>query len=219
MGCFLFLLLFSGCICGTWKFLGQGLNPHHSNDPSCCSDNAGSLTHYAIREILGGFYYYYYYWFSLLTINWSVQILYFVPVHFVRYVLRNLFFLVVLICWHVVVDDSLLWPFVFLLYQFCVSFFIYDFIYFDPLSFFLLSLPEGLSILFIFIFKIKKNLGSPTACGSSQARDQTCTTKVTWTTQWQCWITTVPPGNSNFFYLTIFLVLLIFLPIFYLVHI
>ena len=31
-------------ICSTQKFLGQVLNPCHSNDPSPCSDNAKSLT-------------------------------------------------------------------------------------------------------------------------------------------------------------------------------
>ena len=39
---------------GIWKFLGQRWNLHHSNDPSCCSDNAGSLTHCAMRELLRG---------------------------------------------------------------------------------------------------------------------------------------------------------------------
>ena len=34
------------------NFLGQGLNPGHSNDPSCYSDNAGSLPHCAAREML-----------------------------------------------------------------------------------------------------------------------------------------------------------------------
>ena len=29
-----------------WKFLGQGSNPCHNIDPSCCSDNAGYLTCY-----------------------------------------------------------------------------------------------------------------------------------------------------------------------------
>ena len=28
----------------TWKFPDQGSNPHHSSDPSCCSDNARCLT-------------------------------------------------------------------------------------------------------------------------------------------------------------------------------
>ena len=35
-----------------WKFLGQGLNPCHSSDLNPCSDNAGSLTHCAARELL-----------------------------------------------------------------------------------------------------------------------------------------------------------------------
>ena len=30
---------------------GQGLNPHHGSDPSCCSDSAGSLTHCATKEL------------------------------------------------------------------------------------------------------------------------------------------------------------------------
>ena len=30
---------------GTWKFLSQELNPHHSSDPSHSDDNARSLTH------------------------------------------------------------------------------------------------------------------------------------------------------------------------------
>ena len=34
-----------------WKFLGQGFNLHHSN-PSCCNDNAGSLTHCSRRKLL-----------------------------------------------------------------------------------------------------------------------------------------------------------------------
>ena len=28
----------------TWNFLGQGSNPSHNSDPSCCSENTGSLT-------------------------------------------------------------------------------------------------------------------------------------------------------------------------------
>ena len=38
--------------CGMWKFLGRGLNWRHSSNPSCCSDNAGPLTHCATRELL-----------------------------------------------------------------------------------------------------------------------------------------------------------------------
>ena len=34
------------------KFLSQGSNPHQSSDPSRCSDNAGSLTHWATRRLL-----------------------------------------------------------------------------------------------------------------------------------------------------------------------
>ena len=34
------------------KFPGQGLNLHHSNEPSHNSDNARSLIHWAIRELL-----------------------------------------------------------------------------------------------------------------------------------------------------------------------
>ena len=35
-----------------WKFLGQGLNVHHSSNLVCCSDNAGSLTCFAARDLL-----------------------------------------------------------------------------------------------------------------------------------------------------------------------
>lgn len=33
------------------QFLGQGWSPRHSSDPSHCSDNVGSLTHCAAREL------------------------------------------------------------------------------------------------------------------------------------------------------------------------
>ena len=37
---------------GPWHVeVGQGSNSHHSSDPSCCSDNARSLTCYATREL------------------------------------------------------------------------------------------------------------------------------------------------------------------------
>ena len=36
---------FFGCAHSMWKFLGQGLNLHHSNDLRCFSDNTGSLAH------------------------------------------------------------------------------------------------------------------------------------------------------------------------------
>ena len=42
--------LFFGCMCGTWKFLDQGLNPCHSSDLNCCSDNTGSLTSFSTKE-------------------------------------------------------------------------------------------------------------------------------------------------------------------------
>ena len=45
-----FLFLF-GCAQGMQNFLGQGLNPGHSSDPSHCSDNASSLNHCATREV------------------------------------------------------------------------------------------------------------------------------------------------------------------------
>ena len=37
---------------GMWKFLGQGLNLHHSSDPGRCSDNVRSLTFCATGELL-----------------------------------------------------------------------------------------------------------------------------------------------------------------------
>ena len=36
---------------GHAKFLGQGSNPSHRSDLSCCSDNTGSLTHCTTREL------------------------------------------------------------------------------------------------------------------------------------------------------------------------
>ena len=41
---FPFFFFFFFCTHGMWKFPGQGLNPRHSHDPSCYSDNTGSLT-------------------------------------------------------------------------------------------------------------------------------------------------------------------------------
>ena len=43
-------LLFFGCTCGMWKFLGQGLNSHHSSNQSHSGDNTGSLTCWATGE-------------------------------------------------------------------------------------------------------------------------------------------------------------------------
>ena len=48
---FFVLFYFVGPICSMCKFPGEGSNPCHSNDRSCCSDNAGSLTHCATREL------------------------------------------------------------------------------------------------------------------------------------------------------------------------
>lgn len=47
---FFFFSSFLFPACGMWKFLGQSSNPHHSNYPSHCSDNARSLTCCATRE-------------------------------------------------------------------------------------------------------------------------------------------------------------------------
>ena len=44
--------LFIGCIHVVWTFPGQGLTPRHSNNLSCCSDPAGSLTACSTRELL-----------------------------------------------------------------------------------------------------------------------------------------------------------------------
>ena len=41
---FFFVFVFFGHVCGMWKFLGQGSNPHHSSDPSDCRDNAGPIS-------------------------------------------------------------------------------------------------------------------------------------------------------------------------------
>ena len=40
-----------GCAHSIWKFPGQGPNPCHSSDLSHCSDDAGSSTHCASREL------------------------------------------------------------------------------------------------------------------------------------------------------------------------
>ena len=49
---FYFILILFGCTHDMWKFLGQGSNPCHSNDPSHCSDKAKSLTQCATREVI-----------------------------------------------------------------------------------------------------------------------------------------------------------------------
>ena len=46
-----FVFLFFGYTCSMWKFPGQGQKLRHSSDLSHCSDNAGSLTYCATREL------------------------------------------------------------------------------------------------------------------------------------------------------------------------
>ena len=41
-----------GCTLSIWKFLDQGSNPCCNSDPSCCSDNPGSLTQGYMRKLL-----------------------------------------------------------------------------------------------------------------------------------------------------------------------
>ena len=53
---FVFSFFFFGFIHGMQKFPGQGSNMHHSSHLSSCSDNAGSLTHWATREHLNLFF-------------------------------------------------------------------------------------------------------------------------------------------------------------------
>ena len=48
--------IFFCCTHGMWKFPGQGLNPCHSSDPGHCSDNAGTLTHWATKEFLNTYF-------------------------------------------------------------------------------------------------------------------------------------------------------------------
>ena len=49
---FIYLFIYFGCTHGMQKFLGQGSNLLHSSNLSHSSDNAGSLTYWAIRELL-----------------------------------------------------------------------------------------------------------------------------------------------------------------------
>ena len=42
---------FFSLTCNIWKFPGQGLNLHHSSNPSCCSDSIRSLTHCPTRQL------------------------------------------------------------------------------------------------------------------------------------------------------------------------
>ena len=45
-----------GDACCIWKFLGQGSNPNHSRNPSCCSDNTRFLTCCTTRELYRGIF-------------------------------------------------------------------------------------------------------------------------------------------------------------------
>lgn len=40
-------------ILGMWKFPGQEFNPGQESNPSCCSDNAGTLIYWATGELPG----------------------------------------------------------------------------------------------------------------------------------------------------------------------
>ena len=48
---FFFFFFFFGCSWGMWKFLSQESNPHRSTNLSRCSDNTGSVTCWATREL------------------------------------------------------------------------------------------------------------------------------------------------------------------------
>ena len=50
------LVFFLGGVVVIWNFQGQGLNPRHGSDPSCCSDPAGSLSQCTARELPGLFF-------------------------------------------------------------------------------------------------------------------------------------------------------------------
>lgn len=50
----LWQLPFFGHTCSISEFLGQGFNPYHSNDQSCCGEDAGSLNHWATEELWYG---------------------------------------------------------------------------------------------------------------------------------------------------------------------
>ena len=68
------LMGLSGHACGRGKFLGQGWNPCHRNDPSHSSDNAGSLICWATRELQQELYFWYPYIYSFIICNISCDI-------------------------------------------------------------------------------------------------------------------------------------------------
>lgn len=49
---FFFSFLFSGHTHGVWKFPGQGSNPCHRSNPSCCRDDIRYLIRWTTRELL-----------------------------------------------------------------------------------------------------------------------------------------------------------------------
>ena len=77
----LFWGFFFGRTQGMWIFWSQGLNPHHSDAPSCCSDNTGFLACCATWEHLVFLYLFIYFFFLVLYlqhmdiprlgVNWS----------------------------------------------------------------------------------------------------------------------------------------------------
>ena len=54
--CFFVCLFVFGHAQGMWKFPGQRSNPHLSSNPSCQSNNAGSLTLCATRKLKASFF-------------------------------------------------------------------------------------------------------------------------------------------------------------------
>ena len=72
MGFFVFYLFFAHT-CGMWRFLGQGLNLHHSNHLGRYSDSTRSLTRCATGELLDSQFkrtLMYFYW----SCRWHVEI-------------------------------------------------------------------------------------------------------------------------------------------------
>ena len=53
--------------CGR-KFPGQGSNVCHGSDPSCYSDNSGSLIHGTTRELLSTYFYNHNFFFLMATL-------------------------------------------------------------------------------------------------------------------------------------------------------
>ena len=73
----LYLFIYFGHTGGRQKFPGQGSNLHHSSNPSHTSNNAGSLTWSATRELHGVFCFLFWYFTSLDPISLHLSILFF----------------------------------------------------------------------------------------------------------------------------------------------